>query len=88
MNQVLTLLAQSLIKIASEANGHGSGKLPLGLIVVGIIEAPVLILLLATLIGRPRQPKITGVFIGFVSIMVIVFIGAVFGLSYLLGLFY
>ena len=88
MNQVITLLAQVMTNIASEATGHNNGSLPLGLIVVGIIEAPVLILLLATLIGRPRQPKITGVFIGFVSIMVIVFIGAVFGLSYLLGLFY
>jgi hypothetical protein len=56
--------------------------------VVGIIEAPVLILLLATILGKPRQPKITGVFLGFIAMMVIIFIGAVFGLSYLLGIFY
>jgi hypothetical protein len=88
MNQIIIYLAHTMMTIASEATGHSNRTLPLGLIVVGIIEAPVLILLLATLIGKPRQPKITGVFIGFVSIMIIVFIGAVFGLSYLLGLFY
>ena len=88
MNQAIILLAQALLNVVSEANGHGSGPLPLGLLVVGIIEAPVVILLLATFLGKPRQPKITGVFVGFIAMMVIIFIGAVFGLSYLLGIFY
>jgi len=81
-------VTQTLINIASETSGHESSSLPLGIIVVGIIEAPVVILLLATLLGKPRQPKITSVFIGFIAMMAIIFIGAVFGLSYLLGLFY
>jgi len=88
MNQSLIFLVQALLNIASEATGHGSGPLPLGYIVVGIIEMPVVILLLATFLGNPRQPKITSVFIGFITMMVIVFIGAVFGLSYLLSIFY
>ena len=88
MNQAFIFLAQALLNVASEATGHGSGPLPLGYIVVGIIEMPVVILLLATFLGKPRQPKITSVFIGFITMMVIVFIGAVFGLSYLLSIFY
>ena len=88
MNQAIILLAQTMLNIAVESTGHGSGPLPLGIIVVGIIEAPVLILLLATFLGKPRQPKITSVFIGFIAMMVLVFTGAVFGLSYLLGIFY
>ena len=88
MNPTYVQLAQTLLRVASEATGHGSGPLPLGYIVVGIIETPVLILLLATLLGKPRQPKITGVFITFIAMMVIIFISAVFGLSYLLGIFY
>jgi hypothetical protein len=87
MNHLITLLVETTLNIASEAVGN-TRTLPLGLIVVGIIEAPVLILLIATLLGKPRQPKITGIFIGFFSIMVMAFIGTVFGLSYLLGLFY
>jgi hypothetical protein len=50
--------------------------------------APVMVLFIAALVGKPRQPKITTVFFGFVLMMVIVFIGAVFGLSALLGIFY
>lgn len=88
MNHIVILLAQTLLNVASETSGHGSGPLPLGIIVVGIIEAPVLILFLATFLGKPRQPKITSVFVGFIAMMVIVFIGAVFGLSYLLSIFY
>jgi uncharacterized membrane protein YeaQ/YmgE (transglycosylase-associated protein family) len=88
MKNMLISLAQSLLNVTSEASGHGTGPLPLGLIVVGIIEAPVLILLLATFLGKPRQPKITGVFVSFMGMMVILFIASVFGLSYLLGIFY
>ena len=88
MSQIMIHLAQALLNIATDTGGHGTGVLPLGYLVVGIIEAPVLILLLATFLGKPRQPKITGVFIGFIGMMVIAFITAVFGLSFLLGIFY
>lgn len=88
MSQVMIQLAQALLNVASEVTGHGSGPLPLGIIVVAIIEAPVVILLLATFLGKPRQPRITGVFVSFIAMMVVLFIGAVFGLSFLLGIFY
>lgn len=88
MNPYIIQLAQTLLQVTAETTEHASRTLPLGYLVVGIIEAPVLILLLATILGKPRQPKITGVFLGFIAMMVIIFIGAVFGLSYLLGIFY
>jgi hypothetical protein len=88
MNPYIIQLVQTLLQVAAETTKHTSGPLPLGYLVVGIIEAPVLILLLATILGKPRQPKITGVFLGFIVMMVIIFIGTVFGLSYLLGIFY
>lgn len=87
MNPLIIGLAQALLNIAQEGAVRES-QLPLGYLVVGIIETPVLILLLATLLGKPRQPKITGVFLSFIGMMVILFISAVFGLSYLLGIFY
>ncbi len=88
MNPYIIQLVQTRLQVAAETTEHASGPLPLGYLVVGIIEAPVLILLLATILGKPRQPKITGVFLGFIAMMVIIFIGTVFGLSYLLGIFY
>jgi hypothetical protein len=75
------------MNVASSEGGH-SGPLPLGWVVVGIIWAPALILFIAAIVGKPRQPKITTVFFGFVVMMVALFIGAVFGLSALLGIFY
>ena len=87
MNPLIIGLAQALLNIAQEGAVRES-QLPLGYLVVGIIETPVLILLLATLLGKPRQPKITGVFLSFIGMMVILFISAVFGLSYILGIFY
>ena len=47
-----------------------------------------MILFIAALVGKPHQPKITMVFFGLVAMMIAVFIGAVFGLSALLGIFY
>ena len=88
MKHAIILLTQIILQVASEATGQETGPLPFGYLIVGIIEAPVLILLLATFLGKPRQPKITAVFLGFIGIMAIIFISAVFGLSYLLGIFY
>lgn len=87
MSATILGLVQALMNVASSAVGH-SAPLPLGYLVIGIIEAPVLILIIATLVGKPRQPKITTVFFGFIAMMIMVFIGAVFGLSALLGIFY
>lgn len=87
MSQILLGLVQALMNVASNAEVH-SAPLPLGYLVIGIIEAPFLILIIATLVGKPRQPKITTVFFAFIAMMIVVFIGAVFGLSALLGIFY
>ncbi len=87
MSATILGLVQTLMNVASSAGGHPA-PLPLGYLVIGIIEAPVLILIIAILVGKPRQPKITMVFFGFIAMMIAVFIGAVFGLSALLGIFY
>ena len=87
MSATILGLVQALMNAVSSVVGH-SAPLPLGYLVIGIIEAPVLILIIATLVGKPRQPKITTVFFGFIAMMIVIFIGAVFGLSALLGIFY
>jgi hypothetical protein len=89
MYETLIHLALTAQRIASnlESTVNPQGR-PLGLIVVGIIELPVVVLFLAALIGKPRSTKITSLFIGWVFVMFSVFIGTVFFLSYLLGIFY
>jgi len=87
MSSAILGLVQAVMNVASSEGGHVA-PLPLGYLVVGIIWAPALILFIAALVGKPRQAKITTVFFGFVVMMVVVFIAAVFGLSVLLGIFY
>jgi len=87
MSPIILGLAHAMMNVASSTGGHVA-PLPLGYLVVGIIMAPVVILIIATLVGKPRQPKITTVFFAFITMMIVVFIGAVFGLSALLGIFY
>ena len=87
MSATILGLVQALMNVASSTGVHVV-PLPLGYLVVGIIMAPVVILIVATLVGKPRQPKITTVFFVFIAMMIVVFIGAVFGLSALLGIFY
>ena len=87
MSATLLGLVQAMMNVAS-STGRRVAPLPLGYLVVGIIMAPVVILIIATLVGKPRQPKITTVFFAFIAMMIVVFIGAVFGLSALLGIFY
>jgi hypothetical protein len=82
----LTLAAQRIASsLESTVNPQGR---PLGLIVVGIIELPVVVLFLAAFIGKPRSTKITSLFIGWVFVMFSFFVGAVFFLSFVLGTFY
>ena len=87
MSTTILGLVQVMMNVSSSTGGH-SAPLPLGYLVIGIIMAPVVILIIATLVGKPRQPKITTVFFAFIAMMIAVFIGAVFGLSALLGIFY
>ena len=87
MSAIILDLAQAMMNVASSTDGHVA-PLPLGFLVIGIIMAPVVILIIASLVGKPRQPKITTVFFAFIAMMIVVFIGAVFGLSALLGILY
>ena len=89
MNEILRNVALRIADVAShvEAPINPLGR-PLGLIVVGIIELPVLILFLAALLGKPRSTKITSLFVAWVFMMFGVFVGAVYVLSYVLGVFY
>lgn len=89
MNEALYDIALRIAEVASnvEAPINPLGR-PLGLIVVGIIELPVLILFLAALLGKPRSTKITSLFVGWVFLMFGAFIGTVYFLSYVLGFFY
>jgi hypothetical protein len=89
LNKILYGVALKLADVAShvETPINPKGR-PLGLIVVGIIELPVLILFLAALLGKPRSTKITSLFVGWVFLMFGAFVGAVYFLSYVLGVFY
>ena len=87
MSSTILGLVQAMMNVASSNGGHPA-PIPLGYLVIGIIMAPVVILITAALVGKPRQPKITMIFFGFIAMMIAVFIGAVFGLSALLGIFY
>ena len=87
MSSIMLRLVQVLQNVASSEAGH-TGPIPLGYLVIGIIWAPALILFIAALVGKPRQSKITAVFFGFVVMMASIFLGAVYGLSALLGIFY
>ena len=61
--------------------------MPLGLIVLIVIISPVIVLLLATLMGKPRSMKVTGLFLAWLALVFCVFIGAVYTLSFITGLF-
>ena len=87
MSATILGLVQSMMNVASNTGGHVA-PLPLGHLVVGIIMAPVVILIVATLVGKPRQPKITTVFFAFIDTTIVLDMDAVFGLSALLGIFY
>jgi hypothetical protein len=61
---------------------------PLGVVVLIVIESPVIVLLLATVLGRPRTMRVTQLFIGWLLLVFIVFLGAVYALSYITHFFY
>ena len=75
---LLTDVASSPIRASS---------MPLGLIVLIVIISPVVVLLLATLLGKPRSMKVTGLFLAWLALVFGVFVGAVYGLSFITGLF-
>ena len=81
MSRLLALL-MNVASSPSQANG-----LLLGHVVLIVIFSPVVILLLAALLGKPRSIKVTGLFLAWLTLIFCVFIGAVYGLSFITGLF-
>jgi hypothetical protein len=75
-------LVSSLVS-AQQTNG-----MPLGYIVLIVVESPVLILLLATLLGKPRKMKVSMLFMAWLAMVFAVFIVAVYALSFITALFY
>ncbi len=74
----------NLILLQFLANARAvQSEVSLGLIVLTIIEMPVLILILASILGRPRQSKVTGLFLGYLFSMFFVFVA----FMYLIGVF-
>jgi hypothetical protein len=89
MDKMLTHLANVGMIVESEAvTGSAGTGLPLGILVVGFIAIPVLVLLLASVLGKPRSTKITSLFLGWIFMMFCVFIIAIIGLSFLTSIFY
>jgi hypothetical protein len=66
----------------------GQNGLTMGLIILLVIEAPVVILILASFLGKPRRLKVTGLFLGWLLLMFGAFLGAVYFLGLVLGFFF
>ncbi len=79
----LIQLLSSAFQTATSQNG-----LSMGLIILAIIEMPVVILILASVIGRPRRLKVTGLFLGWLLLMFGIFVGAIYVLGFIFGLFF
>ena len=83
---------QSLLICASMVNQYiptpPKGQSNLGYLILGIIVSPVIILLLASVLGRPRKTKITILFLGFLVFMLGSFITITYLLGFVTGFFY
>ncbi len=85
MNDPSTFLFQLFIQAFAQASG--TNGIPLGYIVVAVIESPVIILLLAVFLGRHRL-KVSWLFVGWLVMMFTAFVVSVYALGSILGLFY
>jgi hypothetical protein len=74
--------------IGSLVSAQQTNGMPLGYIVLIVVESPVLILLLAALLGKPRKVKVSMLFMAWLAMVFVVFIVAVYALSFITGLFY
>jgi hypothetical protein len=74
--------------ISSLVGAQQTNGMPLGYIVLIVVESPVLILLLATLLGKPRKVKVSMLFMAWLAMVFAVFIVAVYALSFITALFY
>jgi hypothetical protein len=59
-----------------------------GLVVIAILVIPLLILISSAILVKPRNLKVTGVFLALLVLLFGGFIGGVYVLSKLLGLFF
>ena len=85
MSEPLSLMAGL---IGSLVRAHQTNGMPLGYIVLIVVESPVLILLLASLLGKPRKMKVSILFVVWLALVFAVFIVAVYALSFITGRFY
>ncbi len=85
MSELLSLMVSLIGSLVSAQQTNG---MPLGYIVLIVVESPVLILLLAALLGKPRKVKVSMLFMTWLAMVFTVFIVAVYALSFITGLFY
>ena len=85
MSELLSLMVSLIGSLVSAQQTNG---MPLGYIVLIVVESPVLILLLAALLGKPRKMKVSMLFMAWLAMVFTVFIVAVYALSFITGLFY
>ncbi len=85
MSELLTLMVSLIGSLVSAQQTNG---MPLGYIVLIVVESPVLILLLVTLLGKPRRMKVSLLFLTWLAMVFAVFIIAVYALSFITGRFY
>jgi hypothetical protein len=82
-NTALLRLFSGAVQSVASQNG-----LSMGLIILAIIEMPVVILILASVISRPRRLKVTGLFLGWLLLVFAIFVGAIYVISFIFGLFF
>lgn len=82
-----TALLQLLLSSIQTSVGYRNDT-SLGLIILAIVEMPVLILILASIFGRPRRARVTGLFLGWVLAMFAVFVASIWIIGFILGLFF
>ena len=85
MSELLTMMVGLIGSLVGAQQTNG---MPLGYIVLIVVESPVLILLLATLLGKPKKMKVSMLFMAWLAIVFAVFIVAVYALSFITGFFY
>jgi hypothetical protein len=85
MSELLSLMVGLISSLVGAQQTNG---MPLGYIVLIVVESPVLILLLATLLGKPRKVKVSMLFMAWLAMVFAVFIVAVYALSFITALFY
>jgi len=83
-----TANGMALLLSRASAVVTGQDGLTMGLIILLVIEAPVVILIVASFLGRPRRLKVTGLFLGWLFLMFGVFLGAIYFIGLVLGLFF